>query len=254
VNREPAEGAGARALRGPGELRREAKEREAGVGGPELREPEAAVFAGAAHAGSGFRRVAVKLRVQRGVIIHFELEVDGERSAARGDVGEKVGEAGGEVGALDADAGEFFGALGTVPGRGVGADGFLVHVKFLEREDGEAVDHHAGGFGVARAAGGGRLERGDDVLVHRLDEIVSLLVETVDVALGAIDGFEAEVVAAGDVLLVPELEIAQVVLLDEEIEAVAGGGGGGLVPAGSERGLEGGDVGGGKSHRRAEGN
>ncbi len=70
-------------------------------------------------------------------------------------------------------------------------------------------------------AGLARFERGDDRLVHFLGEVVSFLVEAVDAALGLVHGFEAEVVAARDVLLVPEREIAQVVFLEQAEESCA---------------------------------
>ena len=100
-------------------------------------------------------------------------------------------------------------------------------------------------LGVARDAGFPGPERGDEGLVHFLGEVVSLLVEAVDVALGAVDALETQVLAAGDVLGVPEGEIAEVVFLDEAREAIAGGGGGGLVPARRQGGLVGGNLGGG---------
>ena len=53
--------------------------------------------------------------------------------------------------------------------------------------------------------------------------------------------FRAEVIAAGDVFLVPEFEVPQVVFLNEAEKALAGGGGGFLMPSGREFGLKGGD-------------
>lgn len=251
VVNEGAEHAGEEALHGPWQAIGQAEAGQGDPHGPVLGEPEAIFFAGAAHEkcrSGGRLRAAVELRVERGVVIHLELEIDGERAAARDDVGEKFGEAVDEIGALDADARELLAAFLAVFGRGVGAHGFLVHVIFLEREDGETVDHHARRFGIAWAAGRRRLERGDDGFVHFFDEIVTLLIEAIDVALRAIDGLEAEVVATGDILFVPELKIAQVILLNEECETFAGRGGRDVVPARGEVGLQCGGVGGGKTH------
>lgn len=65
-----------------------------------------------------------------------------------------------------------------------------------------------------------------------------------------VDPFESEVVAAGNILFVPELKIAQVVLLDQTCKAIALDGGCGLVPIGGEFRLEVGDLGGIELHRR----
>src|SRR5207249_5003309 len=74
-----------------------------------------------------------------------------------------------------------------------------------------------------------------------LGKIVPFLVEAVDVALGPVDGLEAEVVAAGDILLVPEGKVAEVVFLEQPEKALARDGRRDLVPAGGECGLVGGD-------------
>jgi hypothetical protein len=163
-------------------------------------------------------------------------------------VGQEFGDAIGQVAALDPDARELFAAFFAVLGRGIGAHRFLAHVKFLEREDGETVDHHARRLRISRTTGSRGLKGGDDRLVHFLDDIVSLLVEAIDVALGAVDSLEAEVVAPGDVFLVPELKIAEMIFLHEPHETITFGGGWHVVPAGGESGLQVGDVGRGETH------
>ncbi len=58
--------------------------------------------------------------------------------------------------------------------------GLLGGVEDLEREDGEAVEDEAGGFGVERRGGvllAGLFEEGS---IHDFDEIVAGLVERVD--------------------------------------------------------------------------
>ena len=134
----------------------------------------------------------------------------------------------------------------------IGADSFLAHVELLEREDGKPVDHHSGRFRIARHSGFERIECGDEHLVHFLDEIVALLVEAVDGALGVMDALGAEIVAAGDVFLVPELEIPQVIFLHEQEEFRAASSGQLLVPTGGEGRLEGGDFFRVEVHRRVE--
>ena len=157
-------------------------------------------------------------------------------------------ETAGEIVALPDNAGQLGGAGRAVRRAGILAQGFLAHVVFLERQDGKPVDDHARGFRILRAALRSRgLQGGHQRLVDFLDEIVALLVVAVDGALRLIDALEAEVVAAGDVLLVPEQEIAQVVFADQAVEALAGGGGAVLMPGGGEIGLQAWRVGGRRS-------
>jgi hypothetical protein len=55
-----------------------------------------------------------------------------------------------------------------------------------------------------------------------------------------IDTLKSDVVAARNVLLMPQLKIPQVVFLNEQLEAIARHGGWLLVPTGGEGGLMGG--------------
>ena len=147
----------------------------------------------------------------------------------------------GEVAALVEDAGKFCRAIRAVFFARVAALGFLAHVELLEGEDREAVDDHARGFGIFRHAGFGRLEVGDEHFVHFLDEVVALLVVMVDRAFCLTNPLRAEVVAAGDVFLVPEHEVKIMVFSQQQIEAFAFRAGVELVPEGGEARLQTGD-------------
>ena len=127
---------------------------------------------------------------------------------------------------------------GIVPGD------LLGHVVILEGEDGETVDHHARCFGVEGDSFGGGAELFDEELVDLLDEVVAGLVVTVDGALGLHDPLGSKVIAAGDVLFVPEEEILLVVGLHQPGEAGMGDGGVRFVSPGGVGLLEGGDGGG----------
>ncbi len=169
------------------------------------------------------------------------MVINAEAAGTGGDLPEEIGEALGEVRALVADAGEFPSAGFAMGGAGIVADRFLVHVELLEREDGKAINDHSGCLGIARDTGFHGPQFVDEHLVHFLDEVVALLVEAVNGALGPVDAFGAEVVAAGDVFLVPKLEIPEVVFLHKEGESLARGGGLLAVPKGGEGRLRGGD-------------
>jgi hypothetical protein len=66
------------------------------------------------------------------------------------------------------------------------------------------------------------------------------LIEAVNRTLRMIDTLKSDVVAARNVLLMPQLKIPQVVFLNEQLEAIARHGGRLLVPTGGEGGLMGG--------------
>jgi len=191
---------------------------------------------------------AIELRVERRIVVHFELKIYGERSAAGEDIGEQVGETATEIGALNPDARQLFGALFPMLGRRVCAHGFLLHVKFFEREDRKTVDHHSRRLRISRATAGGWLEFRDDGLVHFFDEVIAFLIIAIDRALRPVHAFEPKIVAPRDVFFVPELEIAEVVFLDELDEARAAGNRGNAVPALDERELMMGDVSGVENH------
>jgi hypothetical protein len=115
-------------------------------------------------------------------------------------------------------------------------------VELLEGKDGKPVDDHAGRLRISRHAGLGRVECGDERLVHFLDEIIPLLVEAVDGALGLVDALRAEIITPGDVFLMPEQEIPQVVFLHEAEKFLTRSSRFILMPKGSEGGLKGGDI------------
>jgi len=163
----------------------------------------------------------IELRVQRGIIVHLELVIDTEGPATCGDIVQQLREALGEVAALVDDAGELGSAVCPVFLRGVRAFRFLAHVEFLERENGKPVDDHARGFRISRHSGLRRLERGDEFLVHFLDEIVALLVVAINRALRLMNSLGPEIVAACDVLFMPKLEISQVVFLHQLGKTIA---------------------------------
>jgi len=96
---------------------------------------------------------------------------------------------------------------------GGGAMKLLVGVEDFEREDGEAVDDEARGFGVEGygRVGGCELQEFD---VDLLGEIVAELVEAVDVVLDFDDGAVGGVGVAGIVFTVPEVVVGAVLVKD----------------------------------------
>jgi len=67
--------------------------------------------------------------------------------------------------------------------------------------------------GASAGNGGKRREFSDQSVVHAFDEVIPLLIEPVYFALSLDDVFRWQVIAAGYILLVPNEEIPQVVLL-----------------------------------------
>lgn len=202
---------------------------------------------------SGLGRVTVELRIQRRVVVHLELKIHGERAPPGGDVGEEFTEAMAEISTLHPDAGKLLAAFLAMLRRRVSADGFLLHVKFLQCQDRKTVNHHARRLRVSRTTIDRRLQRRDDGLVHFLDEIVSFLIVAIDVALGAVDGLEAEIIPAGDIFLMPQLEVPQMVFLHQPQPAGGRDGRRDFMPAGGENSLQRGDLGSGKTHGRLVG-
>ena len=183
--------------------------------------------------------MAVELRVQGGIIIHLELEISREGAPACDHVGEQVREASLEVTPLLVNAGQFLGAFFAVGHGGFGADGFFLHVKFFERQNGEAINHHAWGFRIAWAPRRGRGERGDNGFVYFFSKIVSLLIEAIDVTLRLVDAFEAEIITPRDIFFMPQRKIAQMIFLQEAVKAGPGCNGGDLMPLRGEFSLPG---------------
>lgn len=166
--------------------------------------------------------------VERGIVVHLELAVKFEAALAGESLLPERVETGGEVAALVEEDGEaFLIALGVACGR-VGALSLLAGVEDFEREDGEAVDDEAGGFGVERCGGvGQRAVRKpvEEVTVKLFSEIVAELIGAVD---AAFDGGELGVRSAGRagfVLDVPEVEVGAVLAGDGVEECVVGVGG-----------------------------
>ena len=88
--------------------------------------------------------------VERGVVVHLELAVDFEAASAGEDVGPELIEATDQVVPLFFEKGKTLTVAVGVAGWCVGAVDFLFGVEDFEGEDGEAIDHEAGGFGVQR--------------------------------------------------------------------------------------------------------
>jgi hypothetical protein len=198
--------------------------------------------------GSRARRLAVELRIQRGVIVHLELKIDRKGALPRDDFREQDVQATREICALHPNARKFFATLLPMFRRRVRSRGFLVHMEFLERENRQTVDHHPRGFGITGTPRSWRLENGHDCFIHFLNEVVPLLVETIDVSLRPVNRFKPQIVATRYVLFVPQLEIAKVVLLDQKDQTVAFGSRLYFVPARGESGLQGCDLGRGNCH------
>src|SRR5208283_621680 len=134
------------------------------------------------------RFMGVDGRVEAGVVVHLELAVELEAAAAREDLLPELVEAGGEVRALLAEQVEACEVALAMGLGGGGAAGLLGGVVELEREDGEAVEDEAGGFGVERGAGVLYASGGEKSAVDGFDQVVARLVECVDGAFEAGDG------------------------------------------------------------------
>jgi hypothetical protein len=170
-------------------------------------------------AGSCVRFVGVYYGVEVGVVIHLELAVELETAAAAAYLLPELVEAGGEVHALLAEQGVAGQTALAMALGGGGAAALLCGVVELEREDREAVEDEAGGFGVERRIGtllpGGSKKQP----VDGFNQIVALLVEDVDGALKTGDGGVAGAGLADLVLLMPEVEVGAV--MDEhEVDEV----------------------------------
>lgn len=170
---------------------------------------------------SGGDALAIQVRVECRIVVHFHLAVDLELLAAGLKVFQEFGERPGEVGALHAAAGEALGDLLQVSGVGVGALGLFFEMVDAKSHDREAVDRGAGGFGVEARAGLGkdavRLEQFENRFVDAFDGVVALLVVAIDGALDLRDALIANVGTAGDVFFVPE-QVVELVLFADGVE------------------------------------
>ncbi len=172
----------------------------------------------------GWFRFVVKCWVELGIVVHLELEVDAEAAGSGGASFEERLNAGFEIEYLFFDDVELEGTLFFVLGAGVGAVDLFLHVELFEGENGEAVDGHAWSLGthlsIVRKV---VADLSKDQFVHLFDEVVALLVIVVDGPLSLVDEFEAHVLAASVVFVVPESEVVFVVFFDQREEGVGGG-------------------------------
>ncbi len=145
-----------------------------------------------------------QLRIKFGVIVHFELEVDTEAACALLHFGQQVTEGDSEVLNLSADDMQSGVAAFPMFGCSVESQSFLVHVIFLEREDGQSIDHHAGRFGIEWAAGFAWLQSLHEVFIDLFDEVIAALVVSIDGTFCVANAFGSEVIAASNILFVPE--------------------------------------------------
>jgi hypothetical protein len=186
--------------------------------------------------------------VEVGVVVHLHLAIELEAAGSGLDLRPKVVEAGGEVGTLFVEESQAGAILVVMCLGGGGAMGLLFGVVKLERENGEAVDHEAGRFGVE--GGRGILCAGgfEESAVDGFDEVIAALVEDVDVALDLSDASVGGAGFAGLVLFVPEVEVGTMMGEEEVVEGGGCGDGGGRigmgVPIDGGVVLEIGDVGG----------
>jgi hypothetical protein len=126
-----------------------------------------------------------------------------------------------------------------------GAMELLGGVKNLEGKNGEAIDDEAGRLGMKRGRGlmGRELEEGD---VDLFGEVVTALIEAINVVLDVDDGVVGGVGVAGVVFAVPEVVVGAVLVEDELVEGRRGcrNGGRGVVAVRGELVVEGDEVGG----------
>lgn len=150
-----------------------------------------------------------------------------------------------QIGSLLLKDGEAIEVLGAMGGCGGGPISLLAGVENFEREDGEAVEHHAGGFGVELRGVDGFGQVMEEPLVDLLDKVVALLVEGVDGSLDRGDlGVGGEGIA-GFVFFVPKSEVGAVLTANEIVELLVrchGCSGGGEMPSGGPEDLRGGKV------------
>lgn len=162
----------------------------------------------------------IKIRIQRRVVVHLELAIDLVMCHPGGAISQQLLQAGGQIGALLGEADQLGFARGDVLGRGVAAAGLLAHVEDLQRQDGHAVDHAAGGFRIQAAARHGGRQRGEENFVHALDGVIALLVVAVNRALVGSDFAVGYIAAAGQVFFIPQQVVEAVVEFKELPQAL----------------------------------
>lgn len=173
--------------------------------------------------GVGVFRDSVEHGVECGVVVHLELAIELESTAAGCEVCPELLQTGGEVVALGFQDSEPLAVPVVMLGRGRGAVGFFGGVEDFEREDGEAVNDEAGGFRVERKRWVELWERREETDVDALDEIVAELVERIDITLAGDDGRVGGLGVAGGVFAMPEIEVGAMLVEDKLVEFGAGG-------------------------------
>ena len=124
--------------------------------------------------------VGVEDGIEVGIVVHLHLAVELETAGSGEDFGQRMSRQRARIGALLLEQGEAGEVFAAMLGRGGGAVGLLGGVVDLERQDREAVDHEAGGFGVQGSGFVLRTGGGEQEVVDGFDEIVAALVEGVD--------------------------------------------------------------------------
>jgi len=148
------------------------------------------------------------------------LTIEFEASPPILDVQPEFVEASGEVAPLGIEDGKALAIALVVRGSGAGAPGFLLGVEAPEREDGEAVDHHAGCFGVQWRGLILRRNAGEEQQVDVLGQVIAALVEPVDGVFVFGDVVVGGERIPGGVLVVPEVEVGAVLVEDQSFKAI----------------------------------
>lgn len=152
-------------------------------------------------------------RVERGVVVHLELEIKLDPAATCEDFDPEFVKAAGEVAALFEEDSVAGAVAVRVALRRVWTGDLVRGMEELEGEDGETVDHQAGGFRVERRARVGE-PAGFEILheekVATFSEVISLLVHQVDVVFAQDDFVVGRIGRASIVFSVPEIEICEV--------------------------------------------
>lgn len=154
----------------------------------------------------------INRRIERRVVVHFELAVELETALSGEGLPPETIEAAGEIAALCLQNFEaLMVALCMACGR-VGASDFFLRMKKLEGKDREPVDDKAGtfgiqlGFGIGQVAGAEMVEQEQ---VAALGEIVAPLVNAINGALDFGDFVIGGMRSTRAVFGMPELEIRQ---------------------------------------------
>jgi len=109
---------------------------------------------------------------------------------------------------------------------GIVPDGLLLHVVDSQGEDRKPIDHAAGSFAIERRVRPRRHARvgqfGDEVIIQLFDEIISPLVQPVDVPFDLGKLGVGHVAASGNVLLVPKTIILLMLTANQQEKAFVG--------------------------------